>query len=80
MSGDRQDRAAADGSVTESLPRLLDAKGVQRELGVTRSVAEALMRRVPKVVFPGVRKTYVRRADVVELVEASTFTNDQVPV
>jgi hypothetical protein len=59
--------------MTEALPELLDAKKLQAELGVTRAVAEKLMRRIPLVVFEDVRKVYVRRADVVRLVEQRTF-------
>jgi hypothetical protein len=59
--------------VTDPIPELLDAKKLQAELGVTRAVAEKLMRRLPLVVFEDVRKVYVRRADVVRLVERRTF-------
>ena len=41
--------------------------------------AEAVIRAVPVVLIPGLRKTYVRRSDVHALIEARTFTNDQVP-
>jgi hypothetical protein len=61
--------------MTESLPELLDAKKLQAELGVTRAVAEKLMRRLPLVVFEDVRKVYVRRPDVAALIEASTVAN-----
>jgi hypothetical protein len=63
--------------VTEPLPELLDAKKLQAELGVSRSVAESLMRRLPLVTFPGVRKVYVRRPDVLDLIEASTQERDR---
>jgi len=63
----------------ERLPELLDAKVLRAELGVTRAAAEAIMRAVPVVVIPGLRKTYCRRDDVRRLIEARTFTNDQVP-
>jgi hypothetical protein len=58
--------------MTEPLPELLDARKLQVELGVTRAVAEKLMRRLPLVVFEDVRKVYVRRPDVAALVESST--------
>lgn len=58
--------------MTEPLPELLDAKKLQVELGVTRAVAEKLMRRLPLVVFEDVRKVYVRRQDVAALVDSST--------
>ena len=34
------------------------------ELGVKRAVAEAIMRQLPKIKIEGVRKVFVRRADV----------------
>jgi hypothetical protein len=66
--------------VSEPLPELLDAKRVQAELGVTRAVAEKLMRRLPLVVFEDVRKVYVRRADVAALIDVRTFAKDSRPV
>ena len=48
----------------EPLTELLDAKRLQAELGVSRAVAEKVMRRLPTVVFEDIRKTYVRRSDV----------------
>ena len=65
--------------MTERLPELLDAKGLQAELGVTRAAAEAIMRRVPIVDVEGLRKVYVRRADVAEYLKTRTFGKDQVP-
>jgi hypothetical protein len=65
--------------VNERLPELLDAKALAGELGITRAAAEAIIRRLPIVQFDGLRKTYVRRADVAQLIEASTFSKDQVP-
>jgi hypothetical protein len=50
--------------VTEPLPELLDAKRLQAELGVSRAVAEKLMRKLEIVQFEDVRKAYVRRSDV----------------
>ena len=46
--------------MTEPLPELLDARHLQAELGVTRAAAEAIMRRLPVVQVPGLRKTYVQ--------------------
>jgi hypothetical protein len=63
--------------MTEPLPELLDAKKLQAELGVTRAVAEKLMRRLPLVVFEGVRKVYVRRQDVAALIDMSTLAKDR---
>ena len=65
--------------MNEPLPELLDAKALQAELGVTRAAAEAIMRRLPIVSIEGLRKSYVRRSDVAEYLEARTFTKDQVP-
>ena len=55
------------------LPQLLDCRGIKDELGVTRAAAEAIMRQLPKVVVPGLRKVYVRREDVLRLVDQSTM-------
>ena len=66
--------------MSERLPELLDAKGLQAELGVTRAVAEKVMRRLPIVTFPDVRKVYVRRSDVARYLEQRTFSKDEVPV
>ena len=63
----------------DRLPELLDAKALQAELGVTRAVAEKVMRQLPIVTFPDVRKVYVRRDHLVAYLEARTFTKDQVP-
>jgi hypothetical protein len=63
----------------ERLPELLDCKGLQAELGVTRATAEAIMRKVPIVQIEGLRKTYVRRPDVAAYLHARTFAKDQVP-
>ena len=63
----------------DRLPQLLDAKALQAELGVTRAAAERIMREIPIVMFPGLRKTYVKRQDVARLIEQRTFQKDQVP-
>jgi hypothetical protein len=65
--------------VSEPLPELLDAKALQRELGVTRAAAEALMRKLPTVTIEGLRKVYVRRDDVARYLNQRTFAKDQVP-
>jgi hypothetical protein len=65
--------------VNEPLPKLLDAKALQAELGVTRAAAEALMRRLPTVTIEGLRKVYVRRSDVARYLEQRTFAKDEVP-
>jgi hypothetical protein len=65
--------------VSEPLPELLDAKALQRELGVTRAAAEKIMQALPIVQIPGLRKVFVRRPDVEQLLERCTFSKDQVP-
>ena len=65
--------------MTDRLPELLDAKRLATELGVTRAAAEAIMRRLPVVQLPGLRKVYVKRADVAALLEEHTYSNDRVP-
>ena len=51
------------------LPRLLDCKHLREELGVTRAAAEAIMRQLPVIQPPGLRKVYVRRNDVARFLE-----------
>ena len=53
----------------DSLPRLLDCRHLRDELGITRSAAEAIMRQLPVIEPPGLRKVYVRRADVHRFLE-----------
>lgn len=65
--------------MSERLPELLDAKHLAAELGITRAAAEAIMRQLPVVSIEGLRKVYVRRADVHHYIEARTFTKDEVP-
>jgi hypothetical protein len=62
-----------------ALLELLDAKRLATELGVTRASAEAIMRRLPVVQIEGLRKTYVKRADVERYLEARTFEKGEVP-
>jgi hypothetical protein len=64
--------------LSQLLPELLDAKALMAELGVTRAAAEAVMRRLDVVQVPGLRKVYVKRADVVRLLEECTFAKDEV--
>ena len=66
--------------MSERLPELLDVKGLRAELGVSRAAAEAIMRAVPVVSIPGLRKTFCRRADVARLLEERTFAKDEVAV
>ena len=64
----------------EPLPELLDVKALRAELGVTRAAAEAIMRQLPVVQIPGLRKTYCRRSDVVRLLDERTFEKDRVAI
>ena len=50
--------------LNEALPRLLDCRSLRSELGISRAAAEAIMRQLPVIEPPGLRKVYVRRADV----------------
>jgi hypothetical protein len=65
-------------SLSQPLPELLDAKALMAELGITRAAGEAIMRRLDVVQVPGLRKVYVKRADVVRLLEECTFAKDEV--
>lgn len=58
--------------MTDPLPELLDAKALQAEMGVKRAVAETLMRQIPVVEFPGIRKVYVRRTDIARYIDGCT--------
>ena len=46
------------------LPGLIDCSGIMGELGITRAAAEKIMRGLPLVTFPELRKVYVRRDDL----------------
>ncbi len=63
----------------ELLPELLDCKALRAELGVTRAAAESIMRQLPIVQIPGLRKTFVRRPDVFAMLERHTYAVDEVP-
>lgn len=54
------------------LPELLDTRALMVELGVKRATAEAIIRQVPKVEIEGLRKLYVRRADVADYLNRRT--------
>lgn len=41
--------------------RLLTVADIQREYGLKRAAAEQVMRQLPKIVVPGLRRVYVRR-------------------
>ena len=51
---------------------LLDCATLARELRVSRTAAEAIMRHVPKIHVEGLRKTYVRWSDVERYLEERT--------
>jgi len=55
------------------LPKLMSCRQIQEELGVTQATAEAVMRQLGKIRFPGSRRVYVRRRDVDRLIEQSTL-------
>jgi hypothetical protein len=59
-------------SARDPLGKLMDCATVQRELGISRKAAEAIMRKLPKVEFEGLRKVYVKRADVERLIADRT--------
>jgi hypothetical protein len=65
--------------MSDPLPELLDCRRLMRETGLSRAGAEALMRKVPTVEIEGLRKVYVRRADVAAYLAARTFSKEQVP-
>jgi hypothetical protein len=51
---------------------LIDQRGIVDELGVTRAAAEKIMRLIPKVHVARLRKVYVKRDDVLRLLEEGT--------
>lgn len=51
------------------LKGLYDVARLSRELGISRRAAEAIARQIPKQYVPGLRKAYVRGADVQELLD-----------
>ena len=57
--------------MSRKLPALIDCRGLQDELGVKRAAALAIMEKLPKVRMEGVRKVWVKRADVEKLLEES---------
>jgi hypothetical protein len=48
------------------------------DLGLTRTMVDAVFRELDVVVFPGTRRPAVRREDYLELVERSTYRDDRV--
>jgi hypothetical protein len=76
---------ASTAGATETSPRLLATAGALltrshlRELGLTRTMADAVFRSVPAVVvFPGSSRPAVHVEDYLALVEASTYAGDRV--
>lgn len=55
----------------DSRERLLDNKAMRERFGVTEHAADAIMRQVPKVIVPGLKKVYVRAGDVLDLIDRS---------
>jgi hypothetical protein len=64
--------------MTEPLPELLDRKALQAELRISRAAAEAIIRQLPIVQFADLRKTYVKRSDVLAEIERRTFEKTEV--
>jgi len=60
------------GSEDERLDQLLDNAVLRAELGITRAAADKIMRLLPTIQFPGLRKVYVRREDVARLIRERT--------
>jgi hypothetical protein len=59
------------------LPDLIDRKGLEA-LGLGRRAVDAIVRACPVVAIPGVRRVYLRRADVAAFLEECTFHDDRV--
>jgi hypothetical protein len=55
-----------------ALVGLFDVARLSRELGISRTAAEAIMRRLPKVQIEGLRKVYVRGSDVQKYLDERT--------
>jgi hypothetical protein len=47
-------------------------------LGLTRTMVDAVFRALPVVVFPGSRRSAVKRDDYLELIERCTYRDDRV--
>ena len=62
------------------LPRLLDRKMLGEETGLKRAALDAIFRELPVTTLPNHRKVYVRRDDVMALLEQRTFRNDGTAV
>lgn len=53
-------------------------RGDLADLGLTRTMVDAVFRALPVVVFPGTRKPAVRREDYLALLERCTYRDDRV--
>lgn len=63
---------------TLPLPALLDRRTLAAELGVGRATVDAIFRSLPVVALPGLRKPFVRRDDVMRLLDESTYDEGRV--
>jgi hypothetical protein len=68
----RSERICCPGCGGELAGELVDNAAIRRWLGVTEAAADSMMRRVPKVNLPDLRKVYVRRRDVERLIDENT--------
>jgi hypothetical protein len=59
-------------------PGALLTRSHLRELGLTRTMVDAVFRKLPVVVFPGSSRPAVKRESYLELVEASTYDESRV--
>ncbi len=64
--------ARCPGCGRELAGELVDNAAIRRWLGVTEAAADAMMRRVPKVNLPDLRKVYVRRRELERLIDENT--------
>jgi hypothetical protein len=53
-------------------------RGDLAQLGLTRTMVDAVFRALPVVVFPGSRRPAVRRDDYLDLLERCTYRDDRV--
>lgn len=53
-------------------------RGDLAELGLTRTMIDAVFRALPVVVFPGSRRPTIRRDDYLALLEQCTYRDDRV--
>jgi hypothetical protein len=53
-------------------------RGDLAELGLTRTMVDAVFRALPVVVFPGSKRPAVKREDYLDLLERCTYRDDRV--